>query len=294
MKNTIVYITDPKVASGGYADRITGMALLFRISQSFNCNFKIHFKHPFDFFKIFPKKKNEYEFDQNLINTSNSNIKFFNLIDDNFNNGIDQLCKSLIQENGIIALVLINNIKSFIFDPLFNRFIAISHNQLDADDIERSILYDFSNKFLDYNLDYFNSNLINLIPKFKQNTIGIQIRLGGSNLYWTDPNFKIPDIDSIILKLNELEDSFTQIFLCSDNIDYKNKIFKVLNDKWITIVLEETPLHLERSSHEHSNFVTRVLGDHLLLTECSVGVIICGGGYGRTAAIISQKPYFRV
>ena len=148
MKNTIVYITDPKIPGGGFADRITGMAFLFKISKSFNCDFKIHFKQPFDFFELFPSKLIDYKFDQNLLQPSNSNpnLKIFNLIDENFTQGIDQLCKALIQEEGLTAFVFLNTIKSFIFDPIFNKFIEINHSQDDADQIERSVLYEKASK----------------------------------------------------------------------------------------------------------------------------------------------------
>lgn len=294
MKNTIVYITDPNIAGGGFADRITGMALLYRISKSFNCDFRIHFKQPFDFFDAFPSKSSIYKFDDIILKNPNSKLKIFNLIDENFTTNIDQLCKSLISEDGITALVFINNIKSFIFDPVYNNFIEIKHNQNDIDEIERNVLFEFGQQFLETNLKIFNSNVIRTINKLNSKTIGVQIRLGGNNSNWVDPNFKVPDFHSIISKLKELQSNFNQVYISSDNIDYKNNLIKIISEKWPTIFLNETPLHLERSSSEHSNFLSRSLGDHYLLRKCTVGIITSGGGYGRTAAIIEGAPYFRV
>ena len=294
MANTLVYITDPQVPGGGYADRITGMAFLHRISESFNCNFKIHFNYPFDFFEVFPEQADNYRFDAALLNSKNQKIKVLNLIDENFNKGIDQLCKTLISENDTTALVFINNIKPFIFDPLFNEFIPINHNQLDSDEVERSVLFHFGEKFLDPKLECFGPNIHNILPILSEDTIGIQIRLGGNNPDWIDPSFNTPDLKNIYSKLIELRSNFSQILISSDNVTYRNSLYELLRYEWKTIYLDETPLHLERSSKDNDNFIDRTIGDHLLLRNCSAGVIICGGGYGRTAAILSGKPYFRI
>ncbi len=294
MNNTLVYITDPKIPGGGYADRITGMAFLYRLAKSFNCDFKIHFNHPFEFFEAFPEQHQHHLFDINLFNSERNNIKVFNLIDDNFIVGIDDLCKSLITKCNLIALVFVNNIKPFIFDPLLNNFIHINHIQKDIDEIERSVLFEFGSLFLQPNLNLYSSNVISTASKLNEKTIGLQIRIGGMNIDWIDPLFNIPDNNSIFTKLRELEGNFSQIYISSDNLEYKLSLLELLQPHYNCVTLDEKPLHLERSTNNHNEFISRTLGDHLLLRMCSEGVIISGGGYGRTAAIISGTQFFRI
>jgi hypothetical protein len=67
-----------------------------------------------------------------------------------------------------------------------------------------------------------------------------------------------------------------------------------LNEKYEIFSFENTPLHIDRTKFSGLDFISNSIGDHCLLRLCKSGVIIGGGGYGRTAAILAGIDYFRV
>ena len=143
MVKQLVFYTDPKIPSGGFADRITGMASLRKLAKYTSVDFKIHFKEPFNFFEVFPDKRVDAEFETDLFLKDKCRVVHFNLIDENFQKNINYLGNELTKNNDIIAFVSINNIKPFAYNILLDSFFSLNYNQSDYDFIERSLLMNF-------------------------------------------------------------------------------------------------------------------------------------------------------
>lgn len=294
MGKKLVFCTDPKIQSGGFADRISGMAALHKFAKTFGIEFKIYFRTPFDFFDVFPQKKTSCEFDINKYDSSDSNFKIFNLLDNEFIPGLNSLGNSLTNNNELTALIFLNNIKPFSYDIFKNVFSSVSYSSVEYDSINRHVLYEFGLDFLKPNYSLFDAKFSSLLPEFECDVLGIQIRVGGKNENWQDPMFKVPKVDDIISKIKELQISFDKIFVCSDDIILKNNLIDALSVHHTVIFYDNIPLHVDRSSLTQKNFITNSIGDHCLLRLCNVGVIVGEGGYGQTAAILSGSPFFRL
>ena len=294
MANQLVFCIDPQVKSGGFADRITGMAALHKFAKSLSIDFKIHFKTPFSFFNVFPQKKQDCEFNIELLGSRGKEVQIFNLIDENFYKEIDNLGKSLISNDDFTALVFINNIKPVLFNIFNNNFIPISYQPDEYDLLHRKVLYEFGLEFLIPTYSEFDDKFKSLLPEFESNVLGVQIRVGGVNKNWIDPVFRVPSIEEIISKIDEFKSNAEKIFICSDDLYLKNLLIEKLSINIKTLFYDNTPLHLDRSESINQNFISNALGDHCLLRLCNVGVIIGDGGYGQTAAVLSGAPYHRI
>lgn len=281
------------VTSGGFSDRIGGMATLHKIAKCLSVDFKIHFENPFNFFDVFPDKKEENKFDNNLLKTHNHIVKRYNLIDSNFEANIKYLCSDLTSKSEIIALVSINNVKPIVWNLLLDDFSHVRYQQADQDVIERFVLMNFGLEYLKISYEKFNNKFKEILPEFNDRVIGVQIRVGGSNLNWEDPLFKIPSYEEIAQILESQVNKFDKVFLCSDDLELKKNLLSMLNKKYKAFSFENVPLHVDRSKILSSDFITNSIGDHCLLRQCSAGVVIGGGGYGRSAAILSGVNYFR-
>jgi hypothetical protein len=294
MKKLVYYVDGNILSSGGFADRITGMAALEKFAKNFNIDFSIHFTTPFDFFEVFPDQKEKNKFDIRLLDIYKKNIRIYNLIDDNFETNINKLGSDLINSGEILALVFINNINPFIHNVFLNHFETIKYNQPDFDIIERSILSVFGKKYLRPDYKLFNNNFKSSLSNFEKEVLGIQIRVGGLNKNWTDPSFNAPSVDAVLNKVKQMEIKFDEIFICSDSLQYKNELENKLNKYYKTISFDNTPVHVDRSIFKQDDFISNSIGDHCLLRLCKSGLIISGGGYGRTAAILAGTNYHRI
>lgn len=294
MIKQLVFNIDPSILSGGFADRIGGMATLHKIAKCLSVDFKINFKIPFDFFDVFPGKEKESRFDCGLLETHNHIVKKYNLIDSNFEKNISLLCSDLISKSEIVALVSINNVKPLNWNLLLDDFSYAMYQQVDYDVIERFVLMNFGLAYLQPNYAVFNERFNAMLPKFINPIIGVQIRVGGANPNWEDPKFTTPNFDDLFNFLDRKSNDFDEIFLCSDDLRIKNELFIKLNEKYKVFSFESTPLHVDRSKNLSLDFITNSIGDHCLLRLCRAGIAIGGGGYGRTAAILAGVDYYRI
>ncbi len=294
---TLIFSVADSFYIGGFADRITGMAALRKIAESFRADFKIEHSKPFDFFRVFPDRREVSNFFDTTL-TTDYKIEEFNLIDDHFLKNIDSLINFLLSNHlgARLARVCINNVKPFVFDPLLNQtFLVGQGDRQYIERIERDLLYKFGQDFLRPDISQFNENVIRLAQALKlRPAIGVQVRVGGQQTDWNDQLFSVPSIDQILSELTNLQHSFDAVYVSTDDYELKLKLIQNVQRKWPVYALDGAAVHLERSQGNHDDLVSQSIGDHTLLRLCSAGVLVGDGGYGRTASILAGTPCYQI
>ena len=274
MRNIIYECGLPNTLSGGFGDRLMGIASCLSLCDKTNSNLLIKW----DDFKL-----NEF-FDYEKYDYYKYNIhgKTEKIV----NHSVNELKDIFSKKNFHCDNLIINtnqNIWQFIHEfENIQKYEDYSHHLFKR--IFEQILK--PNKSIQYKID----NIIN-----NNELIGIQLRFG--DVYMNQENKQINSpqrdhfplgnniekIKNMILKIISHE-SEKKIFITSDiNL---NKIIDLKKFKNI-IYFDEIPVHIERSTNK--NNMEKCFLDFLLLCQCNKLFITYQSNFGRIPAIIVNK-----
>lgn len=279
MRNIIYECGLPNTLSGGFGDRLMGIASCLSLCDKTNSNLLIKWddfklNDFFDYEKYDYYKYNNHGKTEKIVNHSVKELK------DIFSK------KSFDCENLIINTN--QNIWQFIHDfENSEKYEDYSHNLFKR--IFEQILK--PNKSIQYKID----NIIN-----NNELIGIQLRFGDVFMNQESKQMNSPQRDHFPLGINieniknmilEIisRESEKNIFITSDiNL---NKIIdiKKLNN---LIYLDEPPVHIERSTNK--NNMEKCFLDFILLCKCNKLYITYQSNFGRIPAIIIKNNLFGI
>jgi|UniRef100_A0A6C0CJ94 hypothetical protein len=279
MRNIIYECGLPNTLSGGFGDRLMGIASCLSLCDKTNSNLLIKWddfklNEFFDYEKYDYYKYNIHGKTEKIVNHSVNKLK------DIFSK------KSFHCDNLIINTN--QNIWQFIheFDNI-QKYEDYSHHLFKR--IFEQILK--PNKSIQYKID----NIIN-----NNELIGIQLRFGDVFMNQESKQMNSPQRDHFPLGINIeniknmilgiiSRESEKKIFITSDiNL---NKIIdiKKLNN---LIYLDEPPVHIERSTNK--NNMEKCFLDFILLCKCNKLYITYQSNFGRIPAIIVNKNLFGI
>ena len=257
---------------GGYGDRILGLISCYKAAEYLGLNFKINW--------TLDNLENYFDF-------NNKNIP---------ENKIRKLL--LFDKTQSIVLKLNNYFHKF---RKYNFKISSNRNWIGYFIKDKQIMtketIDIYKKFYT-NILIPKNNLKLKLNEIPNNLIGLQLRCGdkwmcGSSHCIISNEIKVVEIlenvkKDIIksLKLKDLSELETKIFITSDYINIKELSKKIFGEKLLYI--GDKPKHLDKNEMKDDDYIKLYL-DHLILSfKCNILYISNKSNFGRTASLINN------
>jgi hypothetical protein len=280
----IVYTCDVHWGTGGFADRLYGLAATRMMAKRYDREFKIEYTKGLDFFDVFcPFLASQFRFSKATQNATIANLIDTRCTRDNLS-VIDQWLRSNPDSDLRIS---INDLSS----TLANHF-----NWAEFD--ERRVLKSFADDFLFPERGALRAvlegyaNILN-----KSQFVGVHFRTGIFGDSTIDGKPLVPSMENLLDQAQGLLRAAEGVFVASDNHDVKAGLVEAFGKELPVITFPAMASHLDRSEATMKDKIppaSASIIDWILLRMCKVGIIGTAGRYAQSAAFSSGKAFLRV
>jgi hypothetical protein len=278
MSRRIIYTADTPFFSGGFADRLIGMAAVRLLARRHGRKFGIEFKRDLRFFDTFcPVLQDIFE-----ILEDERNTPVANLVDGNLTLNKLKALESWLSSNPQSAIrVCANGINS-------DLALHLGWSELNV----RQIVSTFCNDFL----LTLRSPQQDLIANYAKplgalKSVGIHLRTGKFTDGAKDGATLSVYADELVKTTVERYPDAQLYFVASDNYDEKRRLVELLERIRPVLSLPTIASHLERSCKTSDLSGLSSIGDWIMLANCSLGVVGTSGRYAMTAAYAGRIPF---
>jgi len=283
MKNIIYECGLPNTLSGGFGDRLMGIASCISLSEKYNCKFLIKW----DDFRL----DNYFDFDNsNYYKHEKLEGKTIKIV----NHSVKELKEILNKKETFDCENLIFNTNQNIW-----QFLNEYQNVECYEDYTNNLFKTVFEKYLKPN-NILETKINNITNEKK--LIGIQLRFGDVLMNEENGQINNPQRDHFPLGTNItnirnllinliMNHQQNVIFITSDiNL---NKIINVKNINNL-IYLDEPPVHIERTNNKKYQNMEKCFLDFLILCKCEKLYITFESNFGRIPGIIIKDNVYAI